>query len=122
MIGVFICNLLVPLIMILAGWLMYRHPPEDINSVVGYRTSRSMKNSDTWLFAQHTCGKLWRKLGIWMFLITLAASLCFVHTSEKAWTIGALAIEGAQLAVMIGSIFGVEKALQAAFDEQGNRR
>lgn len=122
MIGVFVCNLLVPLIMILAGWLMYRHPPEDINSVVGYRTSRSMKNLDTWRFAQHTCGKLWWKLGILVFLITLAVSLCFMQASEKAWTIRAFAIEGAQLVVMIGSIFQVEKALQAAFDEQGNRR
>ena len=36
------CNLLIPAIMLGAGWMMYKHCPKDINWVYGYRTARSM--------------------------------------------------------------------------------
>ena len=54
-----ICNLLIPLIMLLGGYLMYKKPPKEINNVVGYRTKMSKKNKDTWEFAHNYCGRLW---------------------------------------------------------------
>ena len=38
------CNMIVPAITILAGWFMWKHSPKEINSIIGYRTKRSMKN------------------------------------------------------------------------------
>lgn len=36
-------TLFIPVLMILCGYLMYKHTPKDINGLVGYRTAMSMK-------------------------------------------------------------------------------
>ena len=64
---IFCFNQLTPILMILGGQIMWKHSPKNINSIIGYRTSRSMKNIDTWLFAQKHCGKLWWKIGLFLF-------------------------------------------------------
>ena len=46
----FICNLLIPLLMIICGYFMRRKPPKEINGLIGYRTAMSRKNKDTWDF------------------------------------------------------------------------
>ena len=38
-----ICNMIIPVAMLAAGRMMWKHYPKQINSVVGYRTARSMK-------------------------------------------------------------------------------
>lgn len=63
-ISMFICNMLIPLLMVISGYLMYKHPPKEINGLYGYRTSRSMKNKDTWKFAHDYCGRIWVKAGM----------------------------------------------------------
>lgn len=57
LIVLFCCSLLIPLIMIVAGWLLRRHPPASINIVVGYRSARSMASPESWRFAQKDCGR-----------------------------------------------------------------
>ena len=42
----FVCDLLVPLTMIICGKMMWKHPPAKINGMAGYRTARSMKNME----------------------------------------------------------------------------
>ena len=37
-------TLFIPVLMILCGYLMYKHTPKDINCLVGYRTAMSLKN------------------------------------------------------------------------------
>ena len=54
-----ICDLIIPIVMIIGGRMMWKHCPKHINGIVGYRTTRSMKNMDTWKFAHDYCGKLW---------------------------------------------------------------
>ena len=63
----FFCDLQVPAVMIFGGRMMWKHPPGKINGIIGYRTSRSMKNKETWKFAQEYCGRLWWKIG-WLML------------------------------------------------------
>lgn len=53
-----ICNLLIPVCMIIIGKVFSKNPPKTINGVYGYRTAMSMKNKDTWNFAQLYCGRL----------------------------------------------------------------
>ncbi len=43
--------LLLPVTMIFFGRRLYCNPPEDINSLYGYRTRRSMRNRDIWAAA-----------------------------------------------------------------------
>ncbi|MBE6050474.1 MAG: SdpI family protein [Clostridium sp.] len=58
-----ICTLIVPITLLIVGSCFVKHIPKNINGIVGYRTSRSMKNKDTWKFAHEYCGKLWVKFG-----------------------------------------------------------
>ena len=120
-IGMFICNLLMPLLMIIAGYMMYKHPPKEINGVIGYRTTRSRKNINTWKFAHDYCGRLWFKAGVALLIPTIIAQIPFAKSSDN--TIGwvTIVIEMIQLVVLIGSIFPVEKALKENFDDNGNK-
>ncbi len=118
----FICNLLVPLIMIVAGYMMYKKPPKDINNVFGYRTSMSKKNKDTWEFAHDYCGRLWFKLGIVLFILMVIVQMFFVHSSDNVIGNMTLIVVAVQLVVLLGSIMLVEKALKGTFDENGVRR
>ena len=68
----FTCNLLIPIVMLICGFFMSKYPPKEINGIIGYRTTMSRKNMDTWKFAHDYCGKLWLKLG----LLLLIANKC----------------------------------------------
>lgn len=78
----FVCNLLIPAILILAGRMMWKHCPKKINGVLGYRTARSMKNMDTWKFAHEYCGRLWWKTGWIMLVPSVLVQIPFVHSND----------------------------------------
>ena len=77
-----ICDLIIPIVMIIAGRMMWKHCPKSINGIVGYRTNRSMKNMDTWKFAHEYCGKLWWKIG-WCYT-TFTRKCSYTLCSWKA--------------------------------------
>ena len=121
-ITMFICNILIPLIMIMGGYFMYKKPPKEINSVVGYRTKMSKKNIDTWMFAHNYCGRLWLKLGTALLIPTVIVQIPFIHSNDNVIGTVTLIVETVQLVVLIGSIIPVENALKKTFDENGIRR
>lgn len=121
-ISMFLCNLLVPLVMIIGGYFMYNRPPEDINSVMGYRTKRSKKNKDTWKFAHEYCGKLWIKVGAILLILTIVVQIPFVHSDSDVIAAFNIILIIVQTAVLIVSLVPVERALERTFDENGNRR
>jgi uncharacterized membrane protein len=49
----FLCGLLF----IIAGYILLKFPPKNINSLYGYRTSSSMENQEKWDFAQNYSSK-----------------------------------------------------------------
>ncbi|MBP9920855.1 SdpI family protein [Proteiniclasticum ruminis] len=49
--------------MLFFGWIFIKHPPKDINFIYGYRTPRSTKNQEVWMFAHKTAGQIWLKSG-----------------------------------------------------------
>lgn len=118
----FACDLIIPLTMIILGRIMWKRPPRSINGIIGYRTSRSMKNMDTWKFAHEYCGRIWWKLGWILFIPSAALHLPFYHSTDDA--IGALGgiLCLVQCAVMIAPIFFTERALKRNFTEFGTRR
>ena len=117
-----ISDLLIPMIMIIGGWMMWRHTPKNIIGFVGYRTPRSMKNRDTWDFAHIYCGRLWWKIG-WMMLVpSVIVNIPFYgSTDDKIGGAGVILIT-IQTAVLIVSIFPTEKALKNNFDEDGRKK
>lgn len=77
-----LCDLIIPIVMVIAGRMMWKHCPKHINSMLGYRTTRSMKNMDTWKFAHDYCGKLWWKIG-WVMVIPSALIHIPLYHSDK---------------------------------------
>lgn len=118
----FAMNLMVPIMMIACGWMMYRHPPKKINTVLGYRTTMSRKNQDTWNFAHSCCGRLWLRLGGIMVLPSVVCSLITIRGSEdQIGTVGAILVT-VQCIILCVSIIPVEVQLRKRFDKNGNAR
>lgn len=121
-IAMFICNLLMPGIMIIGGLIMKGHSPKKINGVYGYRTPRSKKSKEAWDFAHKICGDLWMKYG-WPLLIATTIVMIFIRNSSDDaigfWTLG---IEAVQLVFLLIPIYFTEKALKENFDENGIRK
>ncbi|MCI8793709.1 SdpI family protein [Hominisplanchenecus murintestinalis] len=118
----FCCDILIPVTMIACGRMMWKHCPKNINGLMGYRTSRSMKNMDTWKFAHEHCGKLWWKIG-WIILIpSIIVHIPFYKTDDN--TIGVVGgiLATVQVIILIASIFPTERALKRNFTDDGIRR
>ena len=115
----FICDLLVPVVMILCGRMMWKHSPKKINSLFGYRTSRSMKNLDTWIFAQKHFGKLWWKIGWIIFIPSILVHIPFYGASDDMIGIVGLILVTVQTIIIIVSIIPTERALKNTFPEEG---
>ena len=111
-IAMFLCNLLMPSIMVIAGYCMYKNPPKEINGLIGYRTAMSEKNKDTWAFAHDYCGKLWIKSGIILLVPTVLVQIPFAKSGEDVVGTVTLVIEAVQVLALIGSVILVEKALK----------
>ncbi len=115
-----IVNLITPLIMILGGVWFVKRPPKNINSLFGYRTSRSMKNQNTWNFAHHFCGRLWLYCGLILFPVSAIPMLLLFNKSEGIIATVGLIICVIHLIVLLCSIIPTENALKKHFDDNGN--
>lgn len=118
----FVCDLLIPVLMIVCGRMMWKHAPGNINGIIGYRTARSMKNIDTWKFAHDDCGRLWWKIGWGMLVLSAVIQFPF-YSSSVNWigTVGGVLCV-IQCIILIVSIFPTERALKATFTDEGRRR
>lgn len=117
-----ICNLLIPVIMLGIGYTFRKHPPKTINWGYGYRTSRSMKNQDTWDFAHQNCGKIWLRAGCVMLPVTVLLMIFLIGQGDDVLGLWSVAIEIVQTVLLVGSIIPTELALKRRFDEQGRPR
>lgn len=116
------CNLLIPALLIVAGYSMWKRCPGKINAVIGYRTRRSMKNMDTWKFAHEYCGRLWWKIGWGMLLPSVLVQIPAIHSSENTvGTVGGIVCM-VQTVALVVSIIPTERALKRTFTEDGERR
>lgn len=98
-------------IFFLAGLLMYKYPPKEINSLYGYRTKNSMKDIERWNFAQVYSAKLMMKVGAGF---TLFAGIgMFINIKEGIATITAIIL---MLLCCFILIYGTEKKLKKTFN------
>lgn len=117
-----VCDLLIPLTLLLAGRSMWKHCPKQINGLYGYRTKRSMKNMETWKFAHDYCGRLWWRLGLITLVPTALLHIPFYHSDVKTIGIFAVCLLTVQCGILIASIFPTERALKKNFNEDGTRK
>ena len=117
-----ICDLIIPIVMIISGRMMWKHCPKHINHIVGYRTIRSMKNIDTWKFAHDYCGKLWWKIGWFMITPSALILIPLCHSDENTLGIVVGIFVTIQFIILIVSIYPTEKALKKHFHDDGTHR
>lgn len=109
------CGMIVPLIMIICGFFLWKFPPKTRNSFVGYRTGASMKNAESWDFAQKFCGKLWIWVGSFMLIATAVLFILLPDKSEDGLKNVSLIVTAAQPVLMLLTIIPVEIALKKKF-------
>ena len=114
--------LLVPAVMLSFGWRFLKKPPKHINSFYGYRTSRSMKNQQTWDFAHQVCGRLWFRWGLVLLPLSLLAMLLVLGKDVEELGVWLMGVTVIQIVVLLGSIVPVERALKKNFDQFGRKR
>jgi uncharacterized membrane protein len=118
----FLMDLLIPLLMIIYGYVYSQRAPKKINYFSGYRTRRSMQNKETWDFAHRYFGRLSLVFGLVLMPLTIIAALTFRNTDvEKVGIMGTLLMTG-QIVFFIILIIPTEIALKKNFDKDGNRR
>lgn len=100
---------------------MFRHCPEGINSVFGYRTKRSMKSIDAWKFANDYCGRLWQKIGLILIVPTVVAQLLLLNKGKDSISIASLVIISVQTVILLITIIPTENALKKNFDNNGKK-
>lgn len=118
---IFVFNLLIPVAILVLG-LIFRNVTTKINYIYGYRTVRSMKNQDTWDYANKYFGLISIRMGIVFSIIGLIISFLTFHKSDLVQGVTMIIWLTAQTIAIIATIPPVEKALKNTFDEQGNRK
>lgn len=113
----FIVDLLIPFIMLAAGYFMHKHPPKSINYVVGYRTARSMRSMDAWMFAQKKTGLLWQKVGAASLIASALIQIPFLFLSVDAFSVCSIVLMFVQLAMLLLTIPPIERALKKEFPD-----
>ena len=117
--GVFV----VPIVFLVIGWLFtHGRYPKHPNEVYGYRTTRSMKNDETWAFAQEYGGRLWWRFGWWLLMLSSLVVVTLLTLSVKRHEIYVGAWIAVQAVLTLATIIPVERALKNTFDEYGHRK
>ena len=110
----FFC-LLIPLVMLVNGLWHLKKPPGYINWTYGYRTRRSMRNQETWEFAQQHCGKMYCRMGSGMTAVVLIIMLCIRDKAVEVISAAASVIGIAEGIMMTCALLPTERALKRKF-------
>jgi hypothetical protein len=115
-------NLLIPGTMICFGRIFLKMAPKEINSIIGYRTTMSMKNIDTWEFAHHYIGRIWYQWGLILLFLSIVVMIFVL--GKDIDTVGAWGGTFCllQCIPLVGAIVPTEQALKRTFDKNGVRK
>lgn len=115
-------EMLIPGSMVLLGRSFAKNPPGEINGGYGYRTTRSMKNRETWEFAQRYSGRFWVRAGRPVLAVSLLwMVLLFGREVDTVAHLGLL-LTGLQMVPFLAVIPATERALKQEFDDFGRKR
>ncbi len=117
----FVCDMLIPVTFIICGKMMQRQASEKMSGRAGYHTKCSMRNAETWKFANEHCGRLWWRIGWCMLPLSALVHLPFIHSSiNTIATMGGILCMIQPVALIV-SIIPTEIALRKTFTENGER-
>ena len=115
-------SLLIPVIMLVFGWIFHRQAPKKINVWYGYRSARSMKNEDTWVFAHQHIGRTWMLVGVVLLVVSVIPMIAVYGKDDDTVSVVSLVLLFVQMLPMIMSLIPTERALKRTFDENGIRK
>lgn len=109
----------LPLVMLIAGAVVWRKPPAYKG--YGYRTERSESSPEAWAAAQLLCGRLLVLSHLPLLLMSIAAVVIAVAVgiSESTAVIMTVAAVFVQLAVLFTALGMTERTLRRQFDRNG---
>ena len=108
--------LLMPLALLTVGLILNKYSPKKINSSVGYRTSRSKKNIQTWNEGNNYSVKLLIKYSLLVLLVIIFAVILVGRSDNSLGAIIMLSII-LSLLTIIRIVILTEKHLKNMFGE-----
>jgi len=114
-------NLIVPLVMVIAGICFRNGLPRKVNWWAGYRTPMACKNQETWVFAHKLLSKIWVPIGLIFMLLSIGAAI-LAERGTFAFEILPWIAVAQFLAFFLVTFIPTEIALRKAFDKNGQRR
>ena len=116
-----VCSLLVPLSMIILGYMWKDKPPKDRQGSSGYRTTMSRMNDETWKYA-HRCwgGGINFVLGI--ILVILSIFILILIKGDTNIEMISVYLVFSQLGIMVLTIIPTEFMLHKHFTKQGMKK
>ena len=115
-------SLLIPVIMLVFGCIFHRQAPKKINVWYGYRSARSMKNEDTWVFAHQHIGRTWMLIGAVLLVVSVIPMIAVYGKDDDTVGVVSLGLTVIQLIPLVVSLIPTERALKRTFDENGIRK
>ncbi|MBE6031450.1 MAG: SdpI family protein [Clostridiales bacterium] len=113
--------ILIPAIMTISGKVLSEGGTIR-NQMFGYRTSMSMKNDDTWEFANEMLGHMWIRMGPALLPVSVIPMLFVMGKGEDAIGIMTAVIVIIQCIPLVSTVVIIEKALHKNFDRNGRRK
>lgn len=96
--------------------------PKHPNETFGYRTARSMRNGETWAFAQKLRGRPAVRFGLAAFALSSAAVIFLRTTPAERFISRLVGLMLLESLLPPCTIPPVERTLKKAFDEHGRRK
>jgi hypothetical protein len=118
----FVTLSLIPATMVVIALAWRKRPPGKINWIYGYRTDWSMKTQETWDFAHEYISVLWLRVGIPLWVFSVAAWLIGIRNDGADLGKITTVITLIQCVFLILPILPTERALRQTFDAKGKRR
>lgn len=115
-------SLLIPCMMLGFAIMFKIKPPKHINDFYGYRTRRAKINQETWDFAHKFMARIWYRVSIIIFTLSLIPFIFIYNESRDITGITGLILVIVQSVVLILSTIPVEFALKRTFDKDGKRK
>lgn len=115
-------DLMIPVIMVLAGYHLSVHTPDSGKGFFTYKSRRAKVNDDTWEFANQYFGRWMMVEGIILSAIAIVMAMAGLDLeTDKIRLVTILVLVG-EICALLAVIIPTESALKNTFDENGYRR
>lgn len=114
---IWIISLILPLGIVLYGYLYKNVASKKLSYFFGYKTARTQLSKETWEYANKRVGDIWMKLGGIYTVVVIILLILFPSQREKpSFLVIALALIISMIPFPI-----VEKELKEKFDSKGEK-